>query len=399
MNSEQREQSTQRNALGSRGWRIGSPFGIDICLDPSLLIIFVLIVYMLGTMVFPGWHPNWDNSTRWLVAISAAVLFFASLLAHELAHALMSRRFGIGVRRITLFLFGGVAEMEDEPHEPRAEFLIAIVGPAMSLFLGLVFSSIGLYMAGPGFADLLAEDSDAALASLSPLASLLLWLGPVNTILGIFNLVPGFPLDGGRVLRAAIWWFTGDLHRATRLASDAGRLFGWLMIFLGVMQVISGMLFQGLWLVMIGWFLSNAASTSYRMLILRDLLEGVTARDMMRTHFERVPAQMRVADFVENHLMQSSQLLWPVLEDEQLIGLVTLEEVRHIPAGDREVTTLGAVMRKDLAALTLAPGTEARLVLERLGVSGLPLAVVEGGRVLGLLSAADTAKWMALHQQ
>ncbi len=399
MNSEQREQSTQRNALGSRGWRIGSLFGIDICLDPSLLIIFVLIVYMLGTTVFPGWHPNWDSGTRWLVAIAAAVLFFASLLAHELAHALMSRRFGIGVRRITLFLFGGVAEMEDEPHEPRAEFLIAIVGPAMSLFLGLVFSSIGLYMAGPGFADLLAEDSDAALASLSPLASLLLWLGPVNTILGIFNLVPGFPLDGGRVLRAAIWWFTGDLHRATRLASDAGRLFGWLMIFLGVMQVISGMLFQGLWLVMIGWFLSNAASTSYRMLILRDLLEGVTARDMMRTHFERVPAQMRVADFVENHLMQSSQLLWPVLEDEQLIGLVTLEEVRHIPAGDREVTTLGAVMCKDLAALTLAPGTEARLVLERLGVSGLPLAVVEGGRVLGLLSAADTAKWMALHQQ
>ena len=399
MNSEQREQSTQGNALGSRGWRIGSLFGIDICLDPSLLIIFVLIVYMLGTTVFPGWHPNWDSGTRWLVAIAAAVLFFASLLAHELAHALMSRRFGIGVRRITLFLFGGVAEMEDEPHEPRAEFLIAIVGPAMSLFLGLVFSSIGLYMAGPGFADLLAEDSDAALASLSPLASLLLWLGPVNTILGIFNLVPGFPLDGGRVLRAAIWWFTGDLHRATRLASDAGRLFGWLMIFLGVMQVISGMLFQGLWLVMIGWFLSNAASTSYRMLILRDLLEGVTARDMMRTHFERVPAQMRVADFVENHLMQSSQLLWPVLEDEQLIGLVTLEEVRHIPAGDREVTTLGAGMRKDLAALTLAPGTEARLVLERLGVSGLPLAVVEGGRVLGLLSAADTAKWMALHQQ
>ncbi len=384
--------------MGSRGWRIGSLFGIDICLDPSLLIIFVLIVYLLGTGVFPTWHPDWDNSTGWLVAVAAAVLFFVSLLAHEMAHALMSRRFGIGVRRITLFLFGGVAEMEDEPREPRAEFLVAIVGPATSLVLGLVFSSIALFMAGPGFADLLAEDSDAALASLSPLASLLLWLGPVNTILGIFNLVPGFPLDGGRVLRAAIWWFTGDLHKATRLASDAGRLFGWVIIILGVAQLVSGMLFQGLWLVLIGWFLTNAASASYRMLILRDLLEGVSARDMMRTHFESVPAQMRVADFVENHLMQSSQLLWPVLEEEQLIGLVTLDEVRKIPAGDREVTTVGAVMRNDLAALTLAPATEARLVLERLGASGLPLAVVEGGRVLGLLSAADAAKWMALHQ-
>ena len=253
-------------------------------------------------------------------------------------------------------------------------------------------------MAGPGFADLLAEDSDAALASLSPLASLLLWLGPVNTILGIFNLVPGFPLDGGRVLRAAIWWYTGDLHKATRLASEAGRLFGWVIIILGVAQIVSGMLFQGLWLVLIGWFLTNAASASYRMLILRDLLEGVSARDMMRTHFESVPAQMRVVDFVENHLMQSSQLLWPVLEEEQLIGLVTLDEVRKIPAGDREVTTVGAVMRNDLAALTLAPGTEAKLVLERLGVSAAPLAVVEGSRVLGLLSAADAAKWMALHQ-
>ena len=212
MNSEPRKQPAQGYALGSRGWRIGSLFGIDICLDPSLLIIFVLIVYLLGTGVFPTWHPDWDNSTGWLVAVAAAVLFFVSLLAHEMAHALMSRRFGIGVRRITLFLFGGVAEMEDEPREPRAEFLVAIVGPATSLVLGLVFSSIALTMAGPGFADLLAEDSDAALASLSPLASLLLWLGPVNTILGIFNLVPGFPLDGGRVLRAAIWWYTGDLH-------------------------------------------------------------------------------------------------------------------------------------------------------------------------------------------
>ena len=398
MNSEPRKQPAQGYALGSRGWRIGSLFGIDICLDPSLLIIFVLIVYLLGTGVFPTWHPDWDNSTGWLVAVAAAVLFFVSLLAHEMAHALMSRRFGMEVRRITLFLFGGVAEMEDEPREPRAEFLVAIVGPATSLVLGLVFSSIALFMAGPGFADLLAEDSDAALASLSPLASLLLWLGPVNTILGIFNLVPAFPLDGGGVLRAAIWWYTGDLHKATRLGSEAGRLFGWVIIILGVAQIVSVMLFQGLWLVLIGWFLTNAASASYRMLILRDLLEGVSARDMMRTPFESVPAQMRVVDFVENHLMQSSQLLWPVLEEEQLIGLVTLDEVRKIPAGDREVTTVGAVMRNDLAALTLAPGTEAKLVLERLGVSAAPLAVVEGSRVLGLLSAADAAKWMALHQ-
>jgi len=398
MNGERREQPGQAPAMGRRGWRIGSLFGIDICLDPSLAIIFVLIVYLLGTGVFPSWHPDWESGTRWLVSVAAAVLFFVSLLAHELAHSLMSRRFGIEVRRITLFLFGGLAEMEEEPREPRAEFLVAIVGPATSLLLGLVFSSLGLYMAEPGFADLLAEDSETALASLSPLASLLLWLGPVNTILGVFNLLPGFPLDGGRVLRAAIWWLTGDLRRATQLASGAGRLFGGLLIILGVVQVVSGSLFQGLWLALIGWFLSHAASTSYRMLVLRDLLEGVKARDMMRSHFESVPVRMRVTDFVENHLMQSSQLLWPVLEDEQLIGLVTLEEVRKVPPGDREVTPLGQIMRTDLGALTLRPETEAKQALERLGEVGLPLAVVEGGRVLGLLSAADTAKWMVLRQ-
>jgi Zn-dependent protease len=378
---------------------VGSLFGIDICLDSSLVIIFVLIVYMLGTGVFPEWHPDWEDTTRWLVALAAGVLFFASLLAHELAHSLMSRRFGVEVRRITLFLFGGMAEMEDEPREPRAEFLVAIVGPATSLALGLLFSLIGTYMAGPDFADLLTEDREAALASLSPVATLLLWLGPVNTVLGIFNLVPGFPLDGGRVFRAMMWWLTGDLHRATRLASDAGRLFGWMLIILGVVQAVSGMLLQGLWLVLIGWFLSNAASTSYRMLILRDLLEGVSARDMMRSHFGSITAQMRVADFVENHLMQSPQLLWPVLEEEHLIGLVTLEEVRKVPPGDREVTPIGQVMRTDLGALTLEPETEARRAFELLDAGGMPRAVVEGGRVLGLLSAADAAKWLVLRQR
>ena len=399
MGGEQTLRPGGQNPDPSRGWRIGSLFGIDIYLDTSLIIIFALVVYVLGTNVFPDWHPDWEDSTRWFVALAAGVSFFASLLAHELAHSLMSRRFGIEVRRITLFLFGGMAEMEDEPREPRAEFMVAIVGPATSLALGLLFSLIGTSMAGAGFAELLQEDRKAALAGLSPLATLLLWLGPVNTVLGIFNLVPGFPLDGGRVFRAFMWWLTGDLQRATRLASNAGRLFGWSLIILGVMQAVTGMLLQGLWLVLIGWFLSNAASASYRMLVVRDLLDGLSARDLMRSKFGSIPAQMRVEDFIENHLMQSPQLLWPVLEEDQLIGLVTLDEVRKVAPGDREVATVGQVMRSDLGALTLAPETDARRVIELLSTHALPLAVVERGRVLGLLSAADAAKWLVLHQR
>lgn len=382
-----------------RGFRLGSLFGIDICIDTSLLIVFFLIVYMLGGSVFPGWHPDWGTATTWLTALAAGVLFFASLLAHELAHSLVSRHFGIEVRRITLFLLGGMAEMEDEPREPRAEFLVAIVGPATSLVLGALFSLAGTHMAEPGFAERLAEDQAAALATLSPLATLLLWLGPVNIVLGLFNMVPGFPLDGGRVFRALVWWLTGDLHRATHIASDAGRLFGWGLVVWGIVRAVSGQLLPGLWLVMIGWFLSSTAAASYRMVIMRDLLDGVTARDIMRSRFDSVAAQLRVSDFIEHHLTQSPQLLWPVLEEDRLIGLVTLEQVRKVPARDRDVATVGQIMRTDLGALSLAPGTEARRAFEALGSVGMPLAVVEQGRVLGLLSEADAAKWLVLHQQ
>ena len=399
MTTERRGPEVREQSFSGRAWRIGSLFGIDICLDSSLMIIFTLVVFMLGNALIPEWHPDWESTIRWLVALAAGVMFFVSLLAHELAHSLMSRRFGVEVRRITLFLFGGMAEMDSEPQEPRAEFMVAIVGPATSLLLGLLFSTMGTQLAGVDFAAALAEDREAALASLSPLATLLLWLGPVNIVLGIFNLVPGFPLDGGRVFRAIMWWFTGDLQKATRMASGAGKLFGWCLMILGAMQAVAGMLLQGLWLVLIGWFLSNAATASYRSLVLGRILEGVKARDMMRCRFGSVSSQMRLTDFIENQLMQSPQLLWPVLEEENLVGLVTLEEVRKVPADEREMTPIGQVMRTDLAALTMDPDTDARRVLEILGTGSVPLAVVDRGRVLGLLSAADAAKWVLLHQR
>ena len=386
-------------AIPGRGLRLGSLFGIEIRLDSSLMIIFSLIVYLLGSNVFPAWHPTWPARTTWLTAVVAGVLFFSSVLAHELAHALVSRRFGIAVRRITLFLFGGLAEMEEEPREPRAELLIALAGPATSALLGLGFLLLGTVQAGADFTTLLAEDREMALSSLSPMASLMLWLGPVNVVLAIFNMVPGFPLDGGRVLRALIWWITGDLRRATWVATEAGRLFGWFLVILGIMQALSGAPLQGLWLVMIGWLLSNAASASYKQLIMRDLLKGITARDMMRTHFETVTAQTRVADFIDNYLLQSSQQLWPVLEDEQLIGLVTLQEVKDTPAQDRDSMTIGQVMRTDLGALSLAPDADANRALLAVSTHSSPLAIVEGNRVIGLLAQADTVKWLLLHQR
>ncbi len=382
-----------------RGLRLGSLFGIEIRLDSSLILIFALLVYLLGANVFPAWHPNWAAGTTWMTATAAVVLFFASVLAHELAHSVVSQRFGIQVRRITLFLFGGVAEIAEEPREPRAEFLIAIVGPLASLAIGLFCIAVGSSLAGSDFSGALGENQDAALASLSPVATLMLWLGPVNVILGLFNMVPGFPLDGGRVLRAAIWWLTGDLQRATRIASESGRIFGWFLMMLGVMQALSGMTLQGLWLVLIGWFLSNAASASYRQMVVNDALKGVSARQLMRTHFETVDPHLPVEDFINSHLLKSSQLLWPVVEDEQLVGLVTLQQVKEIPTNDRSLATVGQVMRIDLGALTLSPEVDANHTLQTLGQHDTPMAIVENNRVIGLLAESDAMKWLLLHQR
>ena len=380
------------------GLRVGAIFGIDVYLDSSLVLIFVLLVYLLGAEVFPDWHPDWPAGSTWSTAVAAGLLFFASVLAHELAHALVSRRFDIEVKRITLFLFGGIAQMEEEPREPRAELLIAIAGPVTSLVLGITFIFLGTGLAGENFSSLLSENREEALAGLSPLATLMLWLGPVNVVLGLFNMIPGFPLDGGRVFRALIWWISGDLRRATQMASDSGRLFGWFLMILGVMQALSGMVVQGLWLLLIGWFLANAASMSYKQLVLREQFRGVTVRDLMRAHFETVPAQLRLADFIDEHLLQSSQLLWPVVEDSQLIGLITLDEVKGIPEAERASTTVGQVMRSDLAAQTLAPDTDANQALLALTTRNSPLAIVENNRVIGLLSQVDVMKRLALRQ-
>ncbi len=396
--SDSRQNDTHVSKTVERSVRVGSIAGIHIHLDFSLIIIFVLVVSMLGGSLFPGWHPDWSPVQTWVTALAAGILFFASLLLHELAHSLVARHYDIPVPRITLFLFGGMAEIEDEPQTPKIEFLIAIVGPATSLILGLFFSILGSAMASPDFADLLAVDQEAALAGLSPSSTLLFWLGPINILLGLFNLIPGFPLDGGRVLRAALWWITGDLYRATHLASDAGRLFGWFFMIVGVLQAFSGAFLQGLWLLMIGWFLAGAAATSYSQMKTRRALMGRTVRNLMRTHFESTHAELPVNEFIDNHLLQSSQTLWPVLEGGRLVGLVTLEEVKNVPPHKREGLRVGDVMLTNLDELTINPELRADKAVQALSTRHTPMAVVENGEVLGLVAQADAMKWLLLHQ-
>ena len=387
----------KQSATRGRGLRVGSLMGIDIHLDASLIVIFVLVVWMLGGNVFPAWHQEWSAAQNWTTGLAAGILFFVSLLLHELAHAMVARNYGISVPRITLFLFGGMAEIEDEPDTPKTEFFIAIAGPLTSLFLGLFFSMLAGYMAGSDFAQMLMEDQEAAMAMLAPLPTLLFWLGPINILLALFNMVPGFPLDGGRVLRAAWWWMTDDLDRATRLASNAGRLFGWFLMGMGFFRALSGAFVQGLWLILVGWFLTSAASTSYAQMKTQRTLKGRLVRDLMRRHYETSGADLPVSDFINDHLLQSPQVLWPVLADGRLVGFVTLEEVKRLSVEERESLRVGDIMQTDLTGMSVHTEMDAAKAIQLLSARSTPLAVVQDDKIVGIFSQADAVKWLALH--
>ena len=377
--------------------RLFSLFGIEVRLDFSVIFIFALIVYSLGTGVFPGWHPDWPMATIWSMAVLAGLLFFASLLAHEMAHSLVARRYGIRVPRITLFLFGGVAEIETEAQTPGAEFTIAIAGPLMSLAISFVCMTYAGTAIDESLLDTLVDNPESAMAAIGPFVTVCLWLGSVNLMLAVFNMVPGFPLDGGRVARAAIWQVTGDRMRATQLAANAGRVFGWLIMGLGFWELLVLKSMGGLWLVLIGWFLSHLAVQSYAQTFTQAKLEPLSVAELMRTHFERVPAESSVAYFVEECLLRSSQLLWPVMRGDRCIGTVSVEEVLKLPVAARSETTVAeiALSLEDSGALAAdLPATDAMTALA--ARQDKPVPIVRGGEVVGLLRGADILKWLTL---
>ncbi|HEX6319138.1 MAG TPA: site-2 protease family protein [Burkholderiales bacterium] len=386
------------------GFRLGRIAGIEVYADWSLLIIFLLIAFGLATGVFPAWHPDWPAALAWGTALGAAALFLASVLVHELSHALIGRLGGIQVRRITLFMLGGMAHMEREPPTWRSELAMAAIGPVTSLALGLAFLWLAGLIAGP--LDIDPEDPGRLLASLSPLATLLAWLGPVNILLGVFNLVPGFPLDGGRVLRALLWGATGSLRKATRWASAGGQGFAWLLIGTGVLMLLGlrfpllgGGPFGGLWLMFIGWFLNNAALVSYRQLLVKQTLEEVPVGRLMQTRLARVDPELSVARLVEEQMMASGQRVLPVERAGRFLGLVSLSDLQKSERRAWERMTAADIMTPLERLACVAPEADAGDALGELarrGVNQLP--VLEDGRLVGLLRREDVLKWLSLHE-
>lgn len=385
------------------GFRLGRVAGIDVQVDWSLLIIFTLVTFSLGAGVFPTWHPNWSPGLIWLTALVAALLFFASVLVHELSHALVGRLRGIDVKRITLFIFGGVAHMEREPEAWRAELWMAAVGPITSLILGAMFLFLGGLAAGDVEFD--PEKPERMLASLGPVATLLLWLGPINIILGVFNLIPGFPLDGGRVLRAILWGVSHDLRLATRWASRIGQLVAWIFIAVGVAMMFGARvpffgtgLMSGLWLAFIGWFLNNAALMSYRQLLVRESLEDVPVSRIMQSHFVSVRPDMTISQFVDEHLMSSDQRAFPVMEADRFIGLVCLQDIRTLGRENWPQERVRDIMTPVSSLAQIAPSVDAAdalLMLSRNNVNQLP--VVEHGQLRGLIRREDILRLLSLY--
>jgi Zn-dependent protease len=312
-----------------RSIRIGKIAGFEISIDWSWLIVFFLVVYSLAGFYFPNNPPRLGVGMSWLVALASALLLFASVLAHELMHSVVARRYGLEIKGITLFIFGGVSQTKGEPETPKIEFWMAIAGPATSFALAAAFYGLAYTS--------MTSNWPAAVVALTS------YLALINFMLGVFNLVPGFPLDGGRVLRSALWGWTNDLTRATRYASYTGQAFAYLLIGFGLLSVFRGALMSGIWLGFIGWFLLGAAKSSYEQVLMRQALSDVEVERVMTTEVPTVTPEVTVDDFVNNYLMKQEYACYPVVEGEHVDGVVSIEEVRGVPREQWSTTKLGEI--------------------------------------------------------
>jgi Zn-dependent protease len=361
--------------MGRGAFSIGSIAGIRIALHPSWLVIAFLVTYSLAVGELPDSFPGWDPPLYWIVGAAVAALFFASVLAHELSHALVARRFGVKVIDITLFIFGGAASLEGDTRRPRDEALIAAAGPVSSLAIGAALWGIGAFV-------------DQA-----QVAAMIGWLGFINISLGLFNLIPGFPMDGGRILRAILWRIRGDEFAATRNAAAVGRGFGYLLVAIGVFVAFQGgALFSGIWLALIGWFLSSAAESAVVQMSVQRSLRGVKVRDVMEEEPPSVSPNETIGELVNERLMRGEHRSFLVRHDDGgLAGIVTLSDVRRVPREDWPNARVTDIMTRFTEVATVGPDNPVEGALELLQqkeVNQLPVVTDEGRTVVGLLTRA-----------
>lgn len=345
--------------------------GIDIYINFSWLVILVFLTWSLATGWFSQLYPGWSTATYWIVSLIAALLLFVSVLLHELAHSLVARARGLPVKNITLFIFGGISNLEQEPASPGVEFQMAIVGPLVSLLIG-------------GLSLLLF----AVLRGNSPqLEAILGYLGITNLLLGVFNLIPGFPLDGGRVLRSIIWKATGSLLRATRIASAVGQIIAYLFIFWGIWQFFTGNILDGIWIGFVGWFLLTAAQSTNSHVMLQSMFRGVTVGQVMNRTPTTVPANISLQRLVDEYLLPFGLRTAFVTQGDQLAGLITLGDIRHVPREEWGQTPVGHIMIPLERLHAVSPQQNLNDVLPLMANRDInQVPVVQNGMLVGVLT-------------
>jgi Zn-dependent protease/predicted transcriptional regulator len=357
--------------------------GFEVRLDASWVIIAVLITWTLATSLFPQDYKDLPPATYWWMGAAGALGLFASIVFHELCHSIVARKFGIQMKGITLFIFGGVAEMDQDPPSPKSEFLIAIAGPISSGFLAFLFYRL--------------HDFSDSLALSVPLQGVLHYLGWINAILAVFNLVPAFPLDGGRVLRSILWYFKGNLRWATRIASNCGAGFGLVLIFLGIITFLDGNIIVGMWWVLIGLFLRGASRTSYEQLLIQKSFEGEPVRRLMNSEPITVPPSLSIRDFVEEYIYKYHFKMFPVQEDGRLAGCITTKNVKEVPQEEWGRRTVGEIARDCSRENSISPDADAMVALSVMNKGGHSrLIVVENGKLVGMISMKDMLTFLAL---
>lgn len=358
-------------------------FGFEVSIHVSWLIIAFLITWSLAEGLFPNYYKGLSSAMYWLMGFLGAIGLFASIIFHELWHSLVARKFGLPMRGITLFIFGGVAEMEEEPPSAKAEFSMAIAGPITSIIIGLVF--YGIYTLG------------ARLRWPEPAVGVLSYLGFINLILAGFNLIPAFPLDGGRVLRSALWKWKDNLRWATRVSSQIGSGFGVLLIVMGIFSFIRGNFIGGIWWALIGMFLRNASQMSYQRLMMQRAFEGEPVRRFMKPDPVTAPVSISLRQLVDDYMYKYHFKMFPIMDNGKLSGCITTREVKEVPQGEWDQHTVGEVLKPCSSENTISPDTDAMDALSTMNrTRNSRLMVVEGDHLVGIIALKDLLDFLSL---
>ena len=364
--------------MNNQSFPIGKVFGIPLRIDYSWFLIFALITWTLATGYFPAEFKSWPVAEYWIVGLVTAAVFFASVLLHELGHSLVARRYNITVNSITLLIFGGVSEIKTEPASALSEFWISISGPVVSLLLAGIFYLLALVF-----------------TAVDPLLALTKYLAYINLLLGAFNLIPGFPLDGGGVLMSIVWGITHKRHVGLLVAASVGSFFAYAFIVLGAYQVLNGGFLDGLWTVFIGWFLLSASGGEVRREKIKSSLLGHRVSEAMSLGYTNIPADTTLQYLVDEHILGGSRRSFVIKKGDAVVGLLTMHALQSVPKEKWAATTVDQVMIPTSQIKQIGPNTELWEAIEEMdrdGVNQLP--VMLDGQIQGMLTREDVISYI-----